>query len=137
MLRTYDIAAIRVGARPVYATRGDDGKVEIVWQQLVDFSSVTVGKMIIEVSESKLVARRGAGDASKGFGTISRKPLAGEDVLVRLLAEAYSQAVEKGLAKKVCIVPKPRKCERITIEMSAPLTHCFHLSSSQCRRSRQ
>lgn len=101
VLRTYDIAAIRVGARPVYATRSEEGKVEVVWQQLVDFNSVTVGKMVIEVTDSGLVATRGPGDASKGFGSVSSKPLAGEDVLVRRLAEAASQAIEKGLAMKV------------------------------------
>lgn len=74
---------------------------EIVWQQLVDFNSVTVGKMIVQVSDNGLIATRGPGDATKGFGTISRKPLAGEDVLVRRLAEAVSQAIEKGLANKV------------------------------------
>ena len=41
ILRTYDIAAIRIGARPVYATRSDSGTVEIVWQELVEPFSVT------------------------------------------------------------------------------------------------
>lgn len=109
VLRTYDIATIRAGARPVYATRAGEGIVEIVWQQLVDFQSVTVGKMIIEVTDSAIVARRGPGDASKGFGAITRKPLAGEDVLVRLLAEAASQAVEKGLATKAKSFKKPKE----------------------------
>jgi hypothetical protein len=103
VLRTYDIAAIRVGARPVYANRspGGDGMLEIVWQELVDYNTVTVGKMIIEVTETGLTARRASGDAGKGYGTISRKPLNGEDVLVRRLSEAVSQAIEKGLATKV------------------------------------
>jgi hypothetical protein len=101
ILRTYDIAAIRVGARPVYASRVGENGVEIAWQQLVDFSSVTVGKMAITVSDTGLVATRGAGDPSKGFGTVSRKPLSGEDVLVRRLADAVAQAMEKGLARKV------------------------------------
>lgn len=103
VLRTYDIAAIRTGARPVYATRAGEGKVEVVWQQLVNFDSVTVGCMVIQVTEKGLTATRGPGDASKGFGTVSAKPLAGEDVMVRLLAGAASQAIEKGLAKKVCV----------------------------------
>ena len=101
VLRTYDIAAIRKGARPVYANRAGEGKVEVVWQQLVDFDSVTVGRMFIQVTDTGLTATRGPGDASKGYGTVSTKPLAGEDVLVRLLAGAASQAIEKGLAKKV------------------------------------
>jgi hypothetical protein len=101
VMRTYDIAAIRIGARPVFSSKTEAGKVEIVWQELVDFDSVVVGKMILQVSKEGITATRGAGDAAKGFGSISKKPLAGEDVLVRRLAEAASQAVEKGLAKKV------------------------------------
>jgi hypothetical protein len=101
VFRTYDIAAIRTGARPVFANRAGSGKVEIVWQQLVNFDSVTVGRMFIQVTDTGLTATRGAGDASKGFGSLSKKPLAGEDVLVRRLAEAASQAIEKGLANKV------------------------------------
>jgi len=119
VLRSYDIAGIRVGARPVYAllqssssssssstVTNVDGKedvyaVEIVWQELVNFNSVTSGKMIIEVGESGMMAWRGAGDASKGFGSISASPLPGEDILVRRLADAASQAIEKGLAVKV------------------------------------
>ena len=102
VLRTYDIAAIRTGARPVYANRAGEGKVEVVWQQLVNFDSIIVGRMVIQVTDTGLTATRGPGDASKGFGTVSAKPLSGEDVLVRLLAGAASQAIEKGLAKKVC-----------------------------------
>ena len=102
VLRTYDIAAIRTGARPVYANRAGAGKVEVVWQQLVNFDSNVVGRMIIEVTDKSLTATRGPGDVSKGFGAVSAKPLPGEDVLVRLLAGAASQAIEKGLAKKVC-----------------------------------
>jgi hypothetical protein len=102
VLRTYDIAAIRTGARPVSASRTGPGQVEIVWQQLVNFDTATVGRMLIQVSENGMLATRGPGDPAKGFGSISGKPLAGEDVLVRRLAEAASQAIEKGLAKKVC-----------------------------------
>jgi hypothetical protein len=101
VLRTYDIAAIRTGARPVYALKTDKGTVEIVWQELVNFDTVNVGRMLIKVGDTRLTATRTAGDASKGFGAVSPKPLAGEDVLVRQLAEAASQAVEKGLATKV------------------------------------
>jgi hypothetical protein len=102
VLRTYDIATIRSGARPVFAARAGEGKVEIVWQELVNFESEIVGRMIILVSEDGLVAMRGPGDAAKGFGSISKKPLSGESVLVRRLADAASQAIEKGLAEKVC-----------------------------------
>lgn len=89
ILRTYDIAAIRTGARPVYA-QVQDAQVEIVWQELIDFKTSTVGKMILQVSEAGVTAVRQAD-----------KPLNGEDVLVRRLSEALAQAVEKGLAKKV------------------------------------
>jgi hypothetical protein len=102
VLRTYDIAAIRTGARPVIANRAGPGRTEIVWQQLVNFDSVIVGRMVIQITESGMKATRGPGDAAKGYGSVSTKPLAGEDVLVRRLAEAASQAIEKGLASKVC-----------------------------------
>lgn len=101
VLKTYDIAGIRVGARPVYASRIGDSQVEIIWQELKDFKSTTVGKMIIEITKNGMVAKRQAGDARAGFGTVSSVPLPGEDILVRRLADAASQAMEKGLATKV------------------------------------
>lgn len=107
VLRSYDIAGIRVGGRPVYASvlpRGDDGSdvavVEIVWQELVNFAPVTSGRMFIEVENTGISAKRGPGDASAGFGVAASTPLPGEDILVRRLADAASQAVEKGLAIK-------------------------------------
>jgi len=106
ILRSYDIAGTRVGARPVYALQTSDTSVEIVWQELVDFNSVTSGKMMIEVDDNGLVASRGPGDASKGFGSLSRVPLPGEDILVRRLADAAAQAVEKGLAMKPQVAKK-------------------------------
>ena len=121
VLRTYDIAAIRIGARPVSASRTGAGQVQIIWQELVDFSTVTAGKMIIQVSETGITATRAGGDASKGFGAISRKPLNGEDVLVRQLAEAASQAVEKGLANKA-IISKPVQQELKKIDPVAPVS---------------
>jgi hypothetical protein len=102
IMRSYDIATIRTGERPVLVSRVDN-KIEIIWQQLVNFQSETVGKLIVEVSDNGLVAVRGAGDLSAGFDSVSTKPLNGEDVFVRLLSEAASQAVEKGLAKKARI----------------------------------
>jgi hypothetical protein len=132
VLRTYDIAAIRVGARPVYANRAGDSKLEIVWQELVDMNTVTVGKMVIEVTETGLTAIRGPGDASKGYGSISRKPLNGEDVLVRRLAEAVSQAIEKGLAKKVRCLKYHRIMQGSTILqgllLAASFSHFFSFS---------
>ncbi|KAL3761977.1 hypothetical protein ACHAW5_006683 [Stephanodiscus triporus] len=111
VLRSYDIAGIRVGARPVYASvlaRGDVDDVavvEIVWQELVNFSPVTSGRMYVEVGRSGMTATRGPGDASAGFGVPSASSLPGEDILVRRLADASSQAVEKGLAIKAVSVP--------------------------------
>jgi len=115
VLRTYDITTIRTGARPVYAKRSGIGKVEIIWQMLVDFNSVTVGKIVIQVSDTELVATRAPGDASAGFGSISRKPLNGENVLVLRLADAASQAVEKELANKVSSLVMPRLLEGILV----------------------
>jgi len=100
VMKTYDIAAIRIGGRPVAAIRSGEGRVDITWQELVNFDSVTVGKMILQVNDDGITATRGPGDASKGYGSISTMPLNGEDVLVRRLAEGASQAIEKGLAKK-------------------------------------
>lgn len=101
ILRSYDIAGTRVGARPVYAVQTEDNVVEIVWQELVNFQPVTSGRMVITVEETGLTAARGKGDETKGFGKVSRVPLPGEDILVRRLGDAASQAVEKGLATKV------------------------------------
>ena len=107
ILHSYNIVGTCVSARPVYAlqTRSSDDEttntVEIVWQELVDFSSVKLGKMIIKVGEKSMTALRGAGDAWRVFGSISMVPLPGEDILMRRLADAAAQAVEKGLAVKV------------------------------------
>lgn len=108
VMRTYDIAAIRTGARPVSATQIEDGVVEIVWQELMDnYESATTGRMTIRISDTGMVATRGPGDPKMGYGSISRKPLNGEAVLVRRLADAASQAMEKGLAKKPASAVKP------------------------------
>jgi len=112
VLKTYDIAGIRVGGRPVFARRVDDTEsgdamVEIQWQEMKNFETFVVGTMRIEVGESGIAAVRGPGDAKSGFGSVSRKPLAGEDILVRRLSDAVTQAMEKGLAIK----PKPKKRE--------------------------
>lgn len=100
VLRTYDIAAIRTGARPVFTRRVKEDEMEIIWQNLINFESVVVGTLKIQVSSNGIRAIRGPGDAKAGFGTVESKPLPGEDVLVRRLGEAAAQAVEKGLAKK-------------------------------------
>ena len=103
VLKTYDIAGIRVGARPVYASRIGENQIEIIWQELKDFKTNFVGKMVIEISETGIVAKRGAGDPSAGYGSVSSKPLNGEDILVRRLADAASQAMDKRLATKVSL----------------------------------
>ena len=92
VLRTYDIAAIRIGARPVYASKTSSETLEIVWQTLdkKTFESKAAGKLEIQVTPDAITATRGAS-----------MPLAGEDILMRRLAEACSQAIDKGLAKKV------------------------------------
>jgi hypothetical protein len=118
VMRTYDIAAIRIGARPVYAARAGEGLVEITWQELINFDSVNVGKMILQVNSDGIIATRGPGDASKGYGSVSVLPLPGEDVLVRRLSEAASQAVEKGLAKKL----KSKKAAKTVVETPVPTT---------------
>lgn len=109
ILKTYDIAGIRVGARPVYASRSGEGQVEIVWQELKDFKTNVVGKMIIDITNEGLTARRAAGDANAGFGSVSLKPLAGENILVRRLSDAVTQATEKGLATKPVPKKRPKK----------------------------
>ena len=104
ILRSYDIAGTRVGARPVYAiqTGDDETTIEIVWQELVNFKSVMSGKMIINVAENGITALRGPGNVSDGFGTVSSTPLPGEDILVRRLADAASQAVTSTPCVEFC-----------------------------------
>ena len=125
VLRSYDIAGIRVGSRPVFAnvippdsSNVDDGAtiVEIVWQDLVNFNPVTSGRMYIAVSSTGISATRGPGSASSGFGTVALVPLAGEEILVKRLADAASQAVEKGLAAKA--IPT-KKTEEVVVEAVA------------------
>ena len=118
VMRTYDIAAIRIGARPVATARSGEGRVDITWQELVNFDSVTVGTMILQVNEDGITATRGPGDASKGYGAVSTMPLNGEDVLVRRLAEAASQAIEKGLAKKV----QRKKPVKVAVQAPKPVS---------------
>lgn len=124
ILRTYEIAGIRVGARPVYASRLNENLVEIVWQQLVDFNPKTVGKIQIEISEdgTSLLARRVAGNTSQGYGRVSLKPLAGEDVIVRSLADAAAQAVEKGLAIKPTKVKTEKPTKTAATSVAQPMS---------------
>ncbi|KAL7471232.1 hypothetical protein ACHAXS_011521, partial [Conticribra weissflogii] len=136
ILRSYDIAGTRVGARPVYAVQTEENVVEIVWQELVDFQPVTSGRMVITVEETGLTAARGKGDETKGFGKVSRVPLPGEDILVRRLGDAASQAVEKGLATKAKIAskekskPKPVETKPVAAVVSAPAVEPVPATSS-------
>ncbi len=64
---TYNIAAIRIGARPVYASCGGDGLVEITWQELINFDSVKVGAMLLQVTKTDgITATRVPGVIAKG-----------------------------------------------------------------------
>jgi len=133
VMRTYDIAAIRIGARPVSTARSGEGRVDITWQELVDFDSVVVGTMILQVTENGITATRGPGDALKGYGSISTMPLNGEDVLVRRLAEAASQAIEKGLAKKI---PR-KKSMKVAVETLKPVTSLQSAGSVETPKSKK
>ena len=123
VLGSYDIAGIRVGARPVYATRVEplvDGQeeLEIVWQELINFEdTVSEGKMNIKVTKEGITATRKLLDGTAGMKLSASKPFPGESVLVRRLADAAAQAVEKGLAVKVSMALATRffvhaVCER-------------------------
>ena len=77
VLRSYDIAGIRAGPRPVYASvvprrndsNNEDGAtVETVWQDLVDFAPVTSGRMYIKVGSTGIAAMRGPGNESSLAG---------------------------------------------------------------------
>jgi hypothetical protein len=104
VLWTYNIAAIRAGARPVYANRAGDGMLEIVWQELMDYNTVTVGKMIIEVTATGLTARRASGGAQKGYGTMSRKPLNGATTLQSGLSSYREGSCFKGTLCVCCFL---------------------------------
>mmetsp|Transcript_9857 Transcript_9857/g.14671 ORF Transcript_9857/g.14671 Transcript_9857/m.14671 type:complete len:550 (-) Transcript_9857:50-1699(-) len=100
ILKTYEIATIKTGARPVYASSPEEGKVEILWQKLEDFKSVNVGKLVIDITETGMTARRQMIELGGG------RSLQGENVFVRRLADAAAQAIEKGLAvKPIVVVP--------------------------------
>ena len=109
VMGSYDIAGIRVGARPVYVTRttNEDEKesVEIVWQELMNFEeTVSVGKMVITVNKNGIIATRKLLQLENGESKLSaNKPFPGESELVRRLADAAGQATEKGLAVKVSL----------------------------------
>mmetsp|Transcript_20686 Transcript_20686/g.23743 ORF Transcript_20686/g.23743 Transcript_20686/m.23743 type:complete len:712 (-) Transcript_20686:118-2253(-) len=116
ILRTYDIAGIRVGSRPVYAARTERGKVEIVWEELTDdFRAVKAGRMVISVDEGGILATR---EGIQGVN-VSSRPLPGEDMLVRKLADAAAQACDKGLAQRKRQT-KPKKQAKIAAPPPLP-----------------
>merc|ERR1740139_1911232 len=112
VIKTYELASIRVGARPVRCEiRADGTAVEIIWQILdKDFQTMTVdARMLIEVSSNSITATR--------VGRDRRTQLKGEDDLVRRLNDAAVQAVEKGLATKEA---PPKKKKRVVPKAVAP-----------------
>lgn len=107
ILKTFELATITTGARPVYAIVPEDGQVEIIWQQLKDLKSSNVGKIVIDVNNEGLVARR-------QIVQQELRQLPSESVVVRRLADATAQAIEKGLALK------PIVKEKATLKTPAP-----------------
>mmetsp|Transcript_408 Transcript_408/g.572 ORF Transcript_408/g.572 Transcript_408/m.572 type:complete len:593 (-) Transcript_408:12-1790(-) len=116
LTKEYDLAAIRTGARPVYLNQNSDSQVEIVWQKLNKdtYQSEAAGKLLLDIVQEEkggwtLTATR------QNIPLLQKKPLNGEAVLVRRLADAASQATEKGLAKApaqakpIKRAPKPKQ----------------------------
>lgn len=115
ILKTFELATIQTGARPVYATVPYEGTVEIVWQQLKEFKSTNVGKLIITVDEKSITARREIFEENV-------YELPGDKVLVRRLADATAQAMEKGLAIKPKVQKRSEsKVPKIAIETVSPV----------------
>mmetsp|Transcript_1206 Transcript_1206/g.2442 ORF Transcript_1206/g.2442 Transcript_1206/m.2442 type:complete len:533 (-) Transcript_1206:40-1638(-) len=113
--KSYDIASIRTGARPVYATVVDGNNVEIVWQILKDFEARTLdAKMVITVKDDGLKAVR--------IGLDRETQLKGEDVLVRRLSDAALQAVEKGLAIGAMTKAEEKKPVSVPVASRSPQT---------------
>jgi len=111
--KTYDLAAIRTGARPVYLTQTSETEVEIVWQELKDdtFQSVETGKLVISIAQKDATATGKPLYSMKAMRVPSNggNPLNGESILVRRLADAASQAMEKGLATAPPRMKKTKK----------------------------
>jgi len=157
VMGSYDIAGIRVGARPVYVTRttNEDEKesVEIVWQELMNFEeTVSVGKMVITVNKNGIIATRKLLQMENGASKLSaNKPFPGELELVRRLADAAGQATEKGLAVKRKVEKQPQPVAVVastatinatiqkppsTIDFSGPKTSGAKRSSQRSRGKR-
>ena len=68
VLRSYDITGMHVGARPLYAVVfGDERtRVEILWQELVDFKSMMSERMGIKGDGMGMTATRGPGVRGEG-----------------------------------------------------------------------
>eukprot|EP00548_Thalassiothrix_antarctica_P008425 CAMPEP_0194134416 /NCGR_PEP_ID=MMETSP0152-20130528/4503_1 /TAXON_ID=1049557 /ORGANISM="Thalassiothrix antarctica, Strain L6-D1" /LENGTH=653 /DNA_ID=CAMNT_0038830143 /DNA_START=334 /DNA_END=2295 /DNA_ORIENTATION=- len=113
LTKTYDLAAIRTGARPVYLKQTSETEVEIIWQELKDdtFQSVEKGKLVISIAPKVVSVKDGNVNTKQALYGMKAmrvppnggRPLNGESIIVRRLADAASQAMEKGLA-----TPPPR-----------------------------
>jgi hypothetical protein len=132
VLGSYDIAGIRVGSRPVYSTRVESSEegteeVDIFWQELINFEeTVTVGKMKIKISNEGIRASKKVLDAER---LDASRPFPGEAILVRKLADAAGQAIDKKLAVKVSLrsTLKNRKTNCLCLQMLNIFPFCSFL----------
>lgn len=101
LTKEYDLAAIRSGARPVYLKQNSDSQVEIVWQKLNKdtYQSEPAGKLLLDIVQDDGKTGWTLTATRQNVPSLKNKPLNGEAVLVRRLADAASQATEKGLTK--------------------------------------
>lgn len=119
ILRSYDIAGIRVGERPVSTVRVGEDIISILFQTLdtKTYESTSVGKLIISLDRNNndnptIIVKREVTDSnfleSITSGKKKRKNkknlFQGEDVLLRSLEDASNQAIEKKLATKITAV---------------------------------
>ena len=106
------------------------GTVEIVWQQLDDeFQAVTAGKMHHSSEWWWTCCDTSCGRCqARDLGVYHDKPLPGETVLVRRLADAASQAIEKGLANKVSVTSTRTELLHVCVYdiCDAMYNHLYH-----------
>lgn len=111
ILRSYDIAGIRVGVRPVSTKRTSENQLDILFQTLdtKTYQSTNIGKLLIMLQEDQttIVVKREIID--RDFLEQSSKKrkkkylFQGEDVLLRSLEDASNQAIDKKLATKAVV----------------------------------
>jgi len=134
ILRSYDIAGIRVGERPVSTVRTSEDEFNILFQTLDTntFQSTSIGKLIISLSQDEnpvVVVKREitnkdfleavTNDKSKRK---KKNIFQGEAVLLRSLEDASNQAVEKGLATKItAVVEEEPVVQQPVVVQSAPV----------------